>query len=207
MGRAVIVSGGTAGYYTITAELARENIEAELAAIAAELETLAETEAEQQEAMDFKQLEVDEIKMAIDALIDRIEEHNVPAGTEGLVAAHNLIRSANGLGALSASPALTTAAEQHSDWMRDTDNVGHTGSGGTTPRQRALAAGYTGVLVGENVAAGQHSVQIVMQAWMNSPGHRAAILNPEYDEIGVGYAFCNGPVYWHFWTVMFGKAA
>lgn len=40
---------------------------------------------------------------------------------------------------------------------------------------------------GENIAWGQHSPQQVMDAWMNSPGHRANIMNPNFTTIGVGY--------------------
>ena len=56
---------------------------------------------------------------------------------------------------------------------------------------------------GENIAMGQRSAAEVMNAWMNSPGHRANILNPSYTEIGVGLAKDkNGSCYW---TQMFIK--
>lgn len=44
-----------------------------------------------------------------------------------------------------------------------------------------------GLAWAENVASGQQPNQVVA-AWMNSPGHRANILNPRYTEIGVGFA-------------------
>jgi uncharacterized protein YkwD len=40
---------------------------------------------------------------------------------------------------------------------------------------------------GENIAKGQQSPEDVMNAWMNSDGHRKNILNPDFTEIGVGY--------------------
>ena len=50
---------------------------------------------------------------------------------------------------------------------------------------------------GENVAYGQKNPSEVMRAWMNSPGHRANILNAKYSEIGVGAVVSsNGAVYW-----------
>ncbi len=50
---------------------------------------------------------------------------------------------------------------------------------------------------GENIAWGQHSPQEVMKAWMNSPGHRANIMNPNFTTIGVGYyENVNGTDYW-----------
>ena len=53
---------------------------------------------------------------------------------------------------------------------------------------------------GENIAQGQTSAQQVMNAWMNSSGHRANILNSTYTHIGVGYV-SDG----HYWTQMFIK--
>ena len=54
---------------------------------------------------------------------------------------------------------------------------------------------------GENIASGQRTPQEVMQSWMNSPGHRANILKPEYTQLGVGYY--RGGSYGHMWTQMF----
>lgn len=49
---------------------------------------------------------------------------------------------------------------------------------------------------GENIAWGQRTPEAVMQAWMNSSGHRANILNAGYTSIGVGYYVVNGTPYW-----------
>lgn len=54
---------------------------------------------------------------------------------------------------------------------------------------------------GENIAQGQATPQVVVTAWMNSPGHRANILSTNFTEIGVGYA-AGGPGR-HYWTQMF----
>lgn len=68
--------------------------------------------------------------------------------------------------------------------------------------------GYTFVLdldysiVGENIAAGQTTPEEVVNAWMNSPGHRSNILNPEFTHTGVGcYIASDG---WVYWTQLFG---
>nr|WP_306821499.1 CAP domain-containing protein [Metabacillus litoralis] len=53
----------------------------------------------------------------------------------------------------------------------------------------------------ENLAAGQRTPKEVVNAWMNSQGHRANILKKEVSEIGVGYV--NGGEYGHYWTQMF----
>ena len=57
----------------------------------------------------------------------------------------------------------------------------------------------------ENVAAGQQTPQEVVDAWMNSPPHRAAILNTEYTHVGVGYYYSanDSQNYYHFWTLEF----
>ena len=49
---------------------------------------------------------------------------------------------------------------------------------------------------GENIAMGQRTPEIVMNDWMNSSGHRANILNENYDCIGVGYTMVDGHPYW-----------
>jgi uncharacterized protein YkwD len=57
---------------------------------------------------------------------------------------------------------------------------------------------------GENVAAGQTSVQKVFDAWMNSEGHRDNILRPEFRTLGVGYYYQNNTGYLHYWAQLFG---
>jgi len=59
---------------------------------------------------------------------------------------------------------------------------------------------------GENIAAGHTSAQQVFDAWMNSEGHRANILRPEYRTLGVGYVYQSGgsPAYVHYWVQLFG---
>ena len=50
---------------------------------------------------------------------------------------------------------------------------------------------------GENIAKGQKTPEEVMNAWMNSPGHRANILNPDFTKLGLGVAKdSNGTLYW-----------
>ena len=76
----------------------------------------------------------------------------------------------------------------------------HTDPDGDTPWDRAAAAGISD-LGGENIARGQADAQAVMEAWMNSPGHRANILNCDYRTLGVGvHVGAGGP----WWTQDFG---
>jgi uncharacterized protein YkwD len=72
-------------------------------------------------------------------------------------------------------------------------------SGRQANERRMYHSGWSGM--GENVAYGQKGPSEVMTAWMNSPGHRANILNPKYSEIGVGVVMSsNGQPYYtqHF---------
>ena len=56
---------------------------------------------------------------------------------------------------------------------------------------------------GENAAAGASSPQEVMDVWMNSPGHRQNILNPDFRYLGVGYAYVSDSQYNNYWIQIF----
>jgi hypothetical protein len=53
----------------------------------------------------------------------------------------------------------------------------------------------------ENIAAGQTSADAVFQAWMNSAGHRANILNPQARELGIGHAYSPAATYRDYWVM------
>lgn len=57
--------------------------------------------------------------------------------------------------------------------------------------------------VGENLAAGQTSCEMVMQQWMESPGHRANILNKNFKYLGVAYLYSGAHKYKHYWVQEF----
>ena len=56
---------------------------------------------------------------------------------------------------------------------------------------------------GENMAAGYQTPAEVVEGWMNSPGHRANILNENFNQIGIGYAYRYGTGYNHYWIQIF----
>lgn len=58
---------------------------------------------------------------------------------------------------------------------------------------------------GENIAAGSSTPEAVVQQWMNSPGHRANILNSDYTELGVGYTYAENSTYTHYWVQIFKR--
>ncbi|MFD7879785.1 CAP domain-containing protein [Streptomyces sp. NPDC059766] len=119
-----------------------------------------------------------------------------------VVALTNGERARAGLRPLSADPPLATAARAHSADMVARAFYSHTSPEGTQPWDRAAAAGSTRRSIGENIACGQRSPAEVVEGWMNSPGHRANILKPDFTHIGVGFAG-GGPA-GTYWTQLFG---
>jgi uncharacterized protein YkwD/stress response protein SCP2 len=111
-------------------------------------------------------------------------------------------RTAAGLAPLTVDPLLTAAAQAHSDDMVARDFYAHTTPEGREPWDRARAAGSRHRGIGENIACGQRSPAEVVEGWMNSPGHRANILRPEFGHIGIGYA--TGSRSGTYWTQLFG---
>ncbi|MFI9615130.1 CAP domain-containing protein [Streptomyces sp. NPDC052023] len=111
-------------------------------------------------------------------------------------------RARAGLPPLAPDPALTRAAQAHSDDMAARDFYSHTAPDGSRPWDRAAAAGCTRRSIGENIACGQRSPAEVVTGWMNSPGHRANILKPDFTHIGIGFA--GGGRAGTYWTQLFG---
>jgi hypothetical protein len=107
-------------------------------------------------------------------------------------------RAQNGLPPLKENTELNYAADQYAEQMSESGVLSHTGPDGSQPWDRAEAVGYEAQTMGENIAAGQKTPEQVVADWMNSPGHRANILNPKYTEIGVGYDD-------NFWVQNFGS--
>ncbi|SEE49752.1 CAP domain-containing protein [Streptomyces sp. Ag109_O5-10] len=104
-------------------------------------------------------------------------------------------RAKVGCSALTASSSLTHLAEAFSDDMAARNFFDHTDPDGKTPWDRAAAAGISN-LGGENIARGQATAQAVMDAWMNSEGHRANILNCDFKTLGVGVHLGEGGPWW-----------
>lgn len=107
----------------------------------------------------------------------------------------NQIRRRAGLSRLSRDERLRVAARKHSKDMAMRDFCDHVNPDGVTPPQRMSAAGYPRPGA-ENVARGQSNAHAVMTAWMNSPPHRANILNPDFATLGVGVTLGLGGPYW-----------
>lgn len=107
----------------------------------------------------------------------------------------NAERARAGLPALRVDACLTAkAAEPWARHLADTQSMTH-------QNLSAVLATCPGGSVGENVAVGQPTASAVVQAWMNSSGHRANILNPSYTRIGV--ADVVGADGRHYWVQVF----
>ncbi|CAI5715414.1 unnamed protein product [Hyaloperonospora brassicae] len=124
----------------------------------------------------------------------------------GILAAVNRERTARNLPKLCMNLELQNAAQSHSNDMAVHDYMGHTGSDGSKMSQRIEAEGYDRIACGENVAAGQASVDEVVQAWMASPTHRANILREKFTMLGCGYAFSEQSTFGQYWTQNFGTS-
>ncbi|WP_320779945.1 CAP domain-containing protein [Streptomyces sp. CRN 30] len=107
----------------------------------------------------------------------------------------NVERAKVGCTPVAADSALSGLAESFSEAMAAEDFFDHTDPSGRTPWDRAEAAGISG-LGGENIARGQADAAAVMDAWMNSEGHRANILNCDFTSLGVGVHFGSGGPWW-----------
>jgi uncharacterized protein YkwD len=113
----------------------------------------------------------------------------VNPGPEGAVLAIvNAERAKAGCGPLTIDARLAAAARKHSADMLARKYFSHVTPDGVTMAQRIDREGYRWWAIGENIAAGQREPADVMRAWMNSPGHRANILNCKFKQIGIGVA-------------------
>jgi len=99
---------------------------------------------------------------------------------------------------LSASRMLDAAAAGHARDMARRKFFEHRGSDGSQPRDRVARTGYRSRLTGENIALGPESAEEVVAGWLDSPGHCANIMDPRFQDIGVGVATGKkrGQIYW-----------
>jgi LysM repeat protein len=117
----------------------------------------------------------------------------------------NQLRADYGLPPYQIDAALMTAAQAHSEWAAAVGTHSHTGPGGSTPTDRAIAAGFGGgqsVRVSENIYwGGMATTQSAFNWWLNSPIHFRGMTNPEYTYIGAGAAHSESG---GFYTLVFG---
>jgi uncharacterized protein YkwD len=116
----------------------------------------------------------------------------------------NLERQKAGLEPLALSSELSDAAQEYSQVLATTGCFEHTCGAVPNFADRAGRSGYTGwTALAENIAAGYPTAEAVVSGWMNSPGHRANILSPNYTEIGIGVVNGSGKL-GTYWAEEFG---
>jgi len=115
----------------------------------------------------------------------------------------NIERAAVGAPALEWSAALAAQAEEACCAMIHYGYFAHENPvTGSTPDDRFVASGFAGTTYGENIAAGQTTPQRVVEAWMDSPGHRANMLDANFTHLGVAVRL--GGAYNIYWVQFFG---
>ena len=116
----------------------------------------------------------------------------------------NAERRHNGLAALVYSEQLDRMAKIQAENMARFQKMAHTIPGAQLPTlgDRARYVGYPYGRLAENVALGYPNAETVVEGWMNSPGHRANILNPTFREIGIGIAHSSEG--YPYYTQVFG---
>lgn len=103
-----------------------------------------------------------------------------------IIALTNQSRLDYGLNSLTENALLDKAAQAKADDMLAKGYFSHTTPDGQTPWSFINDAGYNYLMAGENLAVNFWEAENVEQAWMNSPGHKANILNKNFEEIGIG---------------------
>jgi uncharacterized protein YkwD len=107
----------------------------------------------------------------------------------------NVERAKEGLSALTTNSTLTSAGNVRAKEI--VQSFSHTRPNGTSPFTVFSELGISYQAAGENIAYGQRTPQEVVTGWMNSPGHRANIMNANFGKVGIGvYKASNGNIYW-----------
>lgn len=99
------------------------------------------------------------------------------------------------------STPLHSAASGHSTDMATHNYFSHTGLDGSEPGDRITGAGYAWSTWGENIAAGYDTVRSVVDGWMESDGHCANIMNPQFRDMGLACAQSDASDYGKYWTM------
>lgn len=140
------------------------------------------------------------------AATETTTETQTPVTTDSSVSAYeqqvvelvNSYRAQYGLNPVTLNTELSKVARLKSQDMKDKGYFSHTSPTYGSPFDMMKQFGISYRTAGENIAMGQRAPEAVMEAWMNSEGHRANILNASYTQIGVGYV-ADG----NYWTQMF----
>jgi uncharacterized protein YkwD len=118
-----------------------------------------------------------------------------------MFALHNQYRAGGGLAPLQVDGSLVAVARQRAQDMAAKNYFAHTSPSGETAFSIMDGIGYDYGIAGENIARNNYpsgqSVGVAMDGFMNSPGHRANIMEVQFTRVGIGVAFDgNGMIYY-----------
>lgn len=142
---------------------------------------------------------------------DDVDDGPIAHAERRILALVNEMRTAGGAcpsgsfgppGPLTMNPALRRAARLHSEDMAINDYFSHQGLDGSSPWDRIVAAGYDGMAIGENIAAGNAAAEATFEQWVESDGHCRNMMARNTTQIGVGAAM--GGSFGAYWTQTFG---
>jgi uncharacterized protein YkwD len=113
-------------------------------------------------------------------------------------------RAANGLKPVSIDPVLMKIASVHAQRMAKLDTMSHVLPGEGSFQQRLIDGGYRATTAAENVAAGQPTLPVVLEAWRKSPGHNANLLS-DVSKIGIALSVSERSKYKYFWSLVLAE--
>ncbi len=116
----------------------------------------------------------------------------------------NAARIAEGVSPIGFDKSLGLSASDYAADLATQNFFSHTAPDGSSLGDRLDAVGYSFAAAGENLAGGQPTVKSVFEGWMDSPGHRANILDPRFSEVGFGSYTATTSDYGRYWVQHFG---
>jgi uncharacterized protein YkwD len=128
-----------------------------------------------------------------------------PGWRHEMLARVNAVRASVGVPALHPCGALRRSAQEYAMVMASTSTFGHVGQDGSEPWTRMTRQGYTWRVAAENIAAGQATIEQVVQDWVLSPEHYANLINPSLRHVGFGYSSDPTSTYGSYWVQNFGS--
>lgn len=138
--------------------------------------------------------QADDVHAHILALVNEARSRPRRCGAESFAAARPLRWSAT----------LQEVAAGHAGDMARHSYFSHKGRDGSNVDDRATRAGYAWRAIGENIAAGQMQADAAVQGWLNSPGHCANLMAPQYTDMGAAFAVNNASSAGIYWVQVFG---
>lgn len=99
---------------------------------------------------------------------------------------------------------LAAAAQEHAVNMANRGYIDHVDHYGRSPFMRITDHGYVFQRAAENISAGKERPEDVVAWWLESPGHRANLLHPDFVHTGVGLATAHDP-YRYYWAQTFAR--